>query len=84
MRGVVCLALPPDSILRQRPWETDQEQKSGCHGRCFGTSWVGRVSKGNGTCNLTLIFSSLGAGLLALLVPRGFRWGHSRLFGLFA
>jgi hypothetical protein len=26
----------------------------------------------------------LGAGLLALLVPRGLQWGQSRLFGLFA
>ncbi|KAE9378467.1 MFS general substrate transporter [Stipitochalara longipes BDJ] len=39
-------------------------------GREIGMSWA-------------VFWNFLGAGLLALFVPRGFQWGHSRLFGLF-
>ncbi|OCL04055.1 hypothetical protein AOQ84DRAFT_226472 [Glonium stellatum] len=33
--------------------------------------------------NRVLSESFLGAGFLALLVPQGFEWGHSKLFGVF-
>ncbi|KAH8587427.1 major facilitator superfamily domain-containing protein [Bisporella sp. PMI_857] len=39
-------------------------------GREIGMSWA-------------VFWNFLGAGFLALFVPRGFLWGHSKLFGLF-
>lgn len=39
-------------------------------GREIGMSWA-------------VFWNFLGAGFLALFVPRGFQWGNSRLFGLF-